>query len=268
MTRTPNIDSFLLIIGAMKCGTTTLFEHLAGHPQIAESRHKEPRFFAGSLNWWRGTDWYEKLWDYEPSRHKYAMEASTHYTKIPEFSNAARRIAKLDRDFRFIYLVRNPVERIESHLTHGLARGWLSERRHISQHWDALALSKYGRQIREYEKRFDSDQILVLDFHRFVANTDAVMQKVFDFLDLPPAPYEPDARHNSVGHVLTRSLAGRILRPIRGFLPARKLAQALEIPLEKAQLSEEEREYVWQFLDPDLEHLRTEYDIDLATHRA
>ena len=38
---------FGLIIGAMKCGTTTLFNHLACHPQLAASRVKEPSFFCG-----------------------------------------------------------------------------------------------------------------------------------------------------------------------------------------------------------------------------
>ena len=40
------MDSYILIIGAMKSGTTSLFATLAQHPQIAPAHPKEPGFFA------------------------------------------------------------------------------------------------------------------------------------------------------------------------------------------------------------------------------
>ena len=40
------IPQYVLIIGAMKSGTTTLYDYLARHPQLASSKRKEPGFFA------------------------------------------------------------------------------------------------------------------------------------------------------------------------------------------------------------------------------
>ena len=45
------IKEYILIIGAMKCGTTTLFDLLAQHPQIAPCKPKEPGFFAFEDRW-------------------------------------------------------------------------------------------------------------------------------------------------------------------------------------------------------------------------
>ena len=42
MTRKPD----LFIVGAPKCGTTSLYEYLKGHPEVFMSPAKEPRYFA------------------------------------------------------------------------------------------------------------------------------------------------------------------------------------------------------------------------------
>ncbi len=79
---------FGLIIGAMKSGTTSLFELLAQHPQISASAEKEPSFFnrdSDDDEWRRYTD----LWRWDPSRHLIALEASTSYSKSPLDSERA-----------------------------------------------------------------------------------------------------------------------------------------------------------------------------------
>ena len=49
------IKTFGLIIGAMKCGTTSLFHYLAEHPQVSPSSDKEPFFFCDDRRFQRGT---------------------------------------------------------------------------------------------------------------------------------------------------------------------------------------------------------------------
>ncbi|HNJ43544.1 MAG TPA: sulfotransferase, partial [Acidobacteriota bacterium] len=48
----------LVIIGAMKCGTTSLHGYLSLHPQIFMSEQKELNFFIKSKGWANGLDWY------------------------------------------------------------------------------------------------------------------------------------------------------------------------------------------------------------------
>ncbi len=48
----------LVVIGGLKCGTTSLHHYLGLHPEIGMSRPKELNFFVAELNWELGEDWY------------------------------------------------------------------------------------------------------------------------------------------------------------------------------------------------------------------
>lgn len=117
------MDRFALIVGAMKSGTSNLFHVLGQHPQIAPCNLKEPNFFSDEQEYAKGFSYYRDLWDWDPAVHKVALEASTTYTKYPR-QEAAGRIAEAAKDFRLIYIMRNPLERIESHIRQGLYQGF------------------------------------------------------------------------------------------------------------------------------------------------
>ena len=55
---TPGLAPNLIVIGGLKCGTTSLHHYLNLHPQIAMSRPKELNFFVAELNWELGSEWY------------------------------------------------------------------------------------------------------------------------------------------------------------------------------------------------------------------
>ncbi|HRO13218.1 MAG TPA: hypothetical protein PK452_16955, partial [Amaricoccus sp.] len=107
-------DRYALIIGAMKCATTSLFSYLAEHPAIAPARIKEPEFFSRNQEHKAQIARYEDLWDFDPDLHRYAMEASTGYSKWGE-RGAAERIHAYGLRPRLVYVVRDPFVRIESH---------------------------------------------------------------------------------------------------------------------------------------------------------
>ena len=94
------------IIGAAKCGTTSLWLYLDAHPEIAFSANKEPAFFVrphyrDELGLVRG------LFRPAPVRG----EASTVYTTHPVNSGVPERIRSLVPDAKLIYMVRDPVDR-------------------------------------------------------------------------------------------------------------------------------------------------------------
>src|SRR5438477_403839 len=148
------IDRFGLIIGAMKCGTTSLFYYLAQHPEICPSRLKEPAFFA--TKWEQGPDWYHALYDWAPSRHRVAIEASTHYTRLPQFPNVPDRIATIPARFKFVYLVRNPLDRAESQYNHARTMPWPVGAAPLSEglHARLIDWSRYAMQIDAYTALF------------------------------------------------------------------------------------------------------------------
>lgn len=199
--RPEDIEGFLLIIGAMKSGTTTLFQYLRQHPQIAPSRRKEPKFFVRDRKGPRAkrAERYARLWPgFEPGRHRYAMEASTHYTKAPLIPNVAQRIARHPGRFRFLYIMRNPIDRIESHLAHNLSRRQrlpkfdLANRR-LRQ---AVAVSRYAYQLDLFRDGLGRDpEVLLLDFDELRENPLAATARCVAHLGLDPdfafTPIEP-----------------------------------------------------------------------------
>jgi hypothetical protein len=245
----------------MKAGTTTLYRYLCEHPELAACEQKEPGFFAGKQNWHRGLDWYDSLWDWQPDHHSWALEGSTHYTKIPEFPNAARRIASLDRDFKFIYLVRDPIDRIESHLTHGLAEGWLDERKPIDEHWDALNFSRYAKQLRPYEAEFPESDMLVVTFEELVKRPRQLLGKVYEHLAIPQIELDNYGEFNTSEERIGGKWYSAVLNPLKELDVVKDTAESVGYPLDKVKLDEEEKSWVRNHLWDDWCHLRDEYDI-------
>lgn len=111
-----------LIIGAMKCGTSTLQAQLARQPGVFMTTPKEPNFFSDDAIYAKGPDWYAGLFaDAAPG--DLTGEASTHYTKLPTHPEALPRLtAALDAP-KLIYMIRDPVTRTVSHFIHEWSMG-------------------------------------------------------------------------------------------------------------------------------------------------
>ena len=105
------LPSFL-IIGAMKCGTTSLANYLADHPDVFVAAEKELHFF--NLRWDRGTGWYEQQFA-GAGACAAAGEATPEYLFDAE---AQARMASVVPGARLIVLLRNPVDRAYSHYGH------------------------------------------------------------------------------------------------------------------------------------------------------
>jgi len=196
--RTPTpIETFVLIIGAARSGTTSLFHCLAAHPQIAACSKEEPNFFSDDAKWRQGPTNYYALWPtFDPAIHRCALEASTNYARFPHHPGVAHRIRMLSRRdgvrFKLIYIMRNPLDRIEAHLAHAIARG---RRKPDPDHGlrGALAVSSYARQLDRYAPHFPAEDLLLLDFDDLRADRVAVVARCLAFLGLDaPAGFEHD----------------------------------------------------------------------------
>lgn len=97
------------ILGAPKCGTTSVAAWLSEHPEVFFSPIKEPMFFYtdAAVRYVNRLDRYEQLFQGANSSHQAIGEASTRYL----FSeNAVPEILKYTTKPRFIVMLRNPVE--------------------------------------------------------------------------------------------------------------------------------------------------------------
>lgn len=269
-------DRFALIIGAMKCGTTSLFSDLAQHPEIAPCRTKEPDFFCRADWSPEDLDAYRALWGWDPERHKVALEASANYTKLPSNPDCAERIARCGLDARFIYCMRNPLERIESHIYHGLYAGWTRplDQGGLTDH--VIDCSRYAMQLDAYSGRFGRAAIALVVLERFNQERADTLRRLARFLDVDPAFGFRDlsVAHNAAGGhfaehpALSRLRAVAPLRSLAGMVPERMrrtLRRATGRRLQVRRLLDpEERASVLRRLEPDLLRLRDHYDIDAA----
>jgi hypothetical protein len=219
---------------------------------------KEPGFFTRTEYEWDLKD-FQALWPGWRRRHKLALEGSTHYTKVPVFPNAAERIQEAQQSsgvsFKFIYIMRDPLERIESFYRHGVAVGRtpLPEKPDtpIKQH--AVDLSLYARQLDEYYQRFSAEQILLLKFEDLVREPNPVMNTVWDFLDVPPVRVRTRPANKSIGRIEKRVSEEKDQARI----------EELE-RLKTWRLSDDQVDAVMQQLEPDMKRLREVYQFDTS----
>lgn len=283
-------DRFLFLIGAMKAGTTSLFQYLAQHPQIAASRDKEVGFFALEPRMQNGFDWYLGQWDWQPGRHRAALEASTHYTKLPAIEGVPENLAQIaSPEDKFLYIMRHPLKRLESHMPFIQAtNAELSplidrldryERHARGRRFTDLSLeySRYAMQLDTWAERFGRERILLLTMEALQADPAAVLNRVCDFAGLDrPARWDGlGETHNAGSEVIALPPwlrltvgSGWAKSAIQAMLPKAlrdRLRGALgRRPGEKFTLTPEEREDALALLRDDLSRLRDHYGVDIT----
>jgi hypothetical protein len=176
----------LLVIGGLKCGTTSLHHYLNLHPEIEMSRPKELNFFVAELNWPLGGDWYASHFDPGAAVRG---ESSPHYTNRPRFEGVADRIGSLLGEPRLIYVVRDPIDRMLSHYLHNVGGGY--EERELTEALadpdsSYVARSRYAYQLEPFLDRFGSELIEVVTREELKRDRPATMARVFAFLDVDP----------------------------------------------------------------------------------
>lgn len=178
-----------LVIGAMKSGTTSLYNYLRAHPQVFMPKLKEVDFFTEELNWHRGFQWYERHFASAQPTHVAIGEASTSYTKYPRYAGVAERISEHLPGARLVYVVRDPIQRIRSHYQHNVALG--EEDRSIDEAIRTnpayIDYSRYALQARRYLSCFPQDQLLIITSEDLRHSREATMRRVFDFLAVDSA---------------------------------------------------------------------------------
>jgi hypothetical protein len=263
----------LLIIGAAKCGTTSLHEYLAAHPQISMSSPKELRFF--NEHDWRGRlDWYRGHFDADaPVRG----ESSPRYTQHPYRPHVPERIASVAPDARLIYVVGDPIERIVSHWVHRYAIGERNAPldgyiRDAHQPANVVVCpSRYHTQVQLYLRHFPGEQLLVLDQHDIRADRTRTLREAFRFLGVDESFESPAfaTEHNSRSQhrALTRvgfPLWNRVLGPAVRRLPEPRRTRARERLLrmlsrpvtERPRLTPAQHERLRRELQDEVDQLR------------
>ncbi|MGH7587700.1 MAG: sulfotransferase family protein [Gemmatimonadota bacterium] len=187
----------LIVIGGMKCGTSSLHSYLRRHPQISMSAEKELDFFIEDRQWRQGTEWYGSQF----RDTKVRGEASPNYTARDRFPGVPERMHSVIPDARLIYLVRDPIERVISHWVHLYSGdGEIPPIDEAIRSIIYVGRSQYWRQLCAFLEYYPPDRILVVDSDDLRHRRSEAMQRIFRFLGVDPefsSPLYRLERHRS-----------------------------------------------------------------------
>ena len=126
---------------------------------------KEPNFFSDDDIYNHGLSWYSGLFSYANARD-ICGESSTHYTKLPDYSDTIQRLKAAIPRPKLIYVMRHPVDRLISHYMHQWSVGVIScdINQAIDRYPELVDYSCYGMQITPYLQEFGHKAVLPLFF--------------------------------------------------------------------------------------------------------
>lgn len=180
-----------LIIGSMKAGTTSLYRDLLTNERVFMPARKEPNNLCEDyVLTEKGRAEYAAL--FEPARDGQVLgEASTAYTKLPDFPGVPERCMKvLGPGAKLIYLVRDPVKRAISHHRHASELGVITSPIDdaVHQHPMLVNYSMYAMQLRAWREVFGRDGVMVIRFEDYVKDRPAWTARVSEYLGIEPRP--------------------------------------------------------------------------------
>ena len=201
-----------IIIGAMKSGTSSLFDYLGQHPQLFPSSKKEVHFFDGGLtldvdDFAKGQAWYRA--HFPPKKQMSAdsktFEASPLYMFNPL---VPKRVFNLIPKVKIIAILRNPTERAISHYFHEKRKGneplsiyeALQEEENrlesvikvqdykskTFRQYSYKSRGLYKQQIEGYLNYFSWQQILILSSEELFSEPDSTLRRVLEFVGADP----------------------------------------------------------------------------------
>ena len=194
----------VLVIGAARAGSTSLYAYLLDHPSLAAPSHKEIHYF--DLNFRRGPDWYRRHFPLRRSG-RITGEASPYYLFHP---HVPERVLATLPDVKLIALVRDPIDRAYSHYQLACRNGreQLSfeeaidaepgridsesarvladpEYRSLAhRHHSYLARGRYAEQLERWLAVFPSEQLHVIRSEDLFESPAATLREVHSFLGL------------------------------------------------------------------------------------
>lgn len=197
---------YCFLIGAPKAGTSAIFHCFRMHRHVARTRPKETNMFSGEPLSRDSISAFNSVFIGHTDATVY-LEASTQNSQYPLYPRNAENIRNAFPHARFLYVLRDPLRRIESHYNYFLQKGFcgldtplLSER--------FIVPSLYATQLDQYRAEFESGRVHLISYEHFKRDAAAVLRGICNFLELPEVPL--DAGLEPVNRTRHYTLADRI----------------------------------------------------------
>ncbi len=208
--KTGSIPNFI-IIGAQRCGTTSLFESLMEAQFILKPVRKEIHFF--DINYMKGYEWYLSQFPYIKDENYLTGEATPYYFYHPVVPLRVYDFCKImSKEIKFILLLRNPVDRAISHYKFNLTRGieslsfeeaikvepqriggedskLINNHHYYSfnhQHFSYLSRGIYIEQLKRWLNFFPLEKFLIISSEEFFKEPQKIINLICKFFDREP----------------------------------------------------------------------------------
>jgi hypothetical protein len=212
-----------IIIGAMKCGTSTMAAQLGAQPGVFMTTPKEPNYFSDDAVFARGPDWYAGLFATAP-QGAVRGEASTHYTKRPDYPETIARMQATVPDVRLVYMIRNPMTRLVSHYIHAWSEGEITRplAEVLDDHPRLVDYGRYGWQIAPFVDAFGARAILLSSLEQMEADPQGELARIAAHVGHPgPVTWQDTLETQNVSRERVRKL------PLHGLIVDNPVATAL-----------------------------------------
>ena len=224
-------DPNFFVVGAGRCGTTSLHRFLGEHPEVFVCARKSPNHFAAhipqptwetpvaramSRQWVADGDAYRSLFD-DVGPEVAIGDVSPVYLQALDI---APRIHSACPDARIIAILRDPVDRAHSHFV-GRQRDGIETYADFAERVDLelssplpvdvafghlLGCGRYHHFLAPYLRYFGADRVKVLVHDDLINEPAALLKDIFTFIGVDPE-FDPDmeARLNRTGVIRSRS---------------------------------------------------------------
>jgi len=183
--------------GAQKSATTTLYNLLHQHPDVYLPDVKELHFFDNEEKYLKGILWYEKVFFSEVKGAKIIGDITPIYMYLDRVPQ--RIYDALGKNIKFIFMLRNPVDRAYSHYWMSYRRGYEKEsfEKAIELEKDRIRIGNfekinfsyiergfYSKQIKNFLYYFPKKNMKFILFEDLIRDTSNIMKQIFSFLEV------------------------------------------------------------------------------------
>lgn len=237
----------LFIVGAPRCGTTTLWSHLKEHPEIFMSREKELYFFDSDL--WGRPEWAPTLEQYLANfssacdGQQIIGEATPSYLRS---KRAPTEIKSFNPDARIIIMLRNPLDVMYSLHAQALRYGTepiksfelaleADKKREDRESLGYWRFTDFPDQVKRYFNLFGRERVHIIIFDDLKKDLISVCESTLHFLDVSPYVAPISGARNANLDARIAGLQRILAQPPRTFkIISRVLPKQLRIDISHA----------------------------------
>jgi len=209
-----------VVLGAQKCGTSSIFDFLMLSKEVAPPATKEIMYFDKYFH--KGLLWYKAHFPRKSQKVR-TGEASPEYIYFRHAPVNAKKI--LQPDTKFLVLLRNPILRAYSQYKHEVRKGCETlgfeealaaedermeegrkifekdpRRLHNLRHFSYKSRGLYAEQLENWFQHFERKQFLVIRTEDLAEKPEEIREEIVTFLDLPDLRDHPIPKSNVGGY--------------------------------------------------------------------